>query len=176
MICGSWLASELFISGTHCSHDQPKFLGALLREICRIARATAAQISRRLSLKSVAAAQGCAGHQHHHSNHRFNHPQVKDPTHMLNRFTTSAALALITAANSATAAAPTTPGSNVITSLSHSATCLMFANDPGSVGKAIRRQCAQQEFARQPDRRTLQECIKPGSFIDDDVRNCMKGL
>lgn len=98
---------------------------------------------------------------------------------MLNRFTTSAALALIAAANSATAATPTTPGSNVITSLSHSATCLMFANDPGTVGKAIRRQGAQQaqqEFARQPDRRTLQECIKPGSLIDDDVRNCMKGL
>lgn len=26
------------------------------------------------------------------------------------------------------------------------------------------------------DRRSLQECIKPGNLIDEDVRKCMKGL
>ncbi|WP_416424307.1 hypothetical protein RAM80_00670 [Pseudomonas sp. App30] len=62
---------------------------------------------------------------------------------------------------------------------SHALTCSLFAHDKGATGKAIQRSCvrqAQQDFARQPDRRTLQDCIKPGNLIDDDVRNCMKGL
>ncbi|WP_249674058.1 hypothetical protein [Pseudomonas abieticivorans] len=86
---------------------------------------------------------------------------------------------LAVTSNAALAISPITATANAITSVSHSAVCGMFANDTGSVGKAVRRQCvrqAQQEFARQPDRKTLQDCIKPGSLIDDDVRNCMKGL
>jgi hypothetical protein len=66
-----------------------------------------------------------------------------------------------------------------INQTSHSVTCLSFADTQGPLGQAVQRRCtqhAQQEFARQPDRRTLQDCIKPGNVIDDDVRNCMKGL
>jgi len=98
---------------------------------------------------------------------------------MFNRLAICSTLVLTAASNTAIAASPITAGSNAITSVSHSAVCVMFANDTGSVGTAVRRQCiqqAQQDFDRQPDRRTLQDCIKPGSLIDDDVRNCMKGL
>lgn len=56
----------------------------------------------------------------------------------------------------------------------------MFVNSKGPMGQAARANLkAQQQRERESNRgvrRTMQECIKPGNVIDDDVKECMEGL
>ncbi|MDT3710913.1 MAG: hypothetical protein ROZ65_12405 [Pseudomonadaceae bacterium] len=55
-----------------------------------------------------------------------------------------------------------------------------FAGSKGVLGEAARANLkAQDKREREANRgvrRPMKECIKPGSVIDDDVKECMEGL
>ncbi len=55
-----------------------------------------------------------------------------------------------------------------------------FVGSKGPIGEAARANLkAQDKREREASRgvrRTMKECIKPGSVIDDDVKECMEGL
>ncbi len=54
-----------------------------------------------------------------------------------------------------------------------------FAGSEGPMGKAARANLKAQDNrereASRGVRRTMKECIKPGSIIDDDVKECIEG-
>lgn len=59
------------------------------------------------------------------------------------------------------------------------ATYQMYKDDTSPLGKAIQSQYKQrkkEQFEKIPEVKTLKECIKENSVIDDDVRACMRGL
>lgn len=72
-------------------------------------------------------------------------------------------------------------GAQVINRLTDAAICSTYEGDTSGFGKAMKKHCsapqrkAQADFDRSANQRTLQDCIKPGNLIDDDVRKCMKG-
>lgn len=55
-----------------------------------------------------------------------------------------------------------------------------MAAGSGPVADGARRNLAnierQERIDNRGPRRSMQECIKPGSIIDDDVKECMEGL
>lgn len=55
-----------------------------------------------------------------------------------------------------------------------------FAGSKGPMGEAARAnlkvQDKREREANRGVRRTMKECIKPGSVIDDDVKECIEGL
>lgn len=60
--------------------------------------------------------------------------------------------------------------------------CGAFEESSSGFAKAMQKRCsapqrkARADFDRSADKRTLQDCIKPGNLIDDDVRKCIKGF
>ncbi|MCO1736113.1 hypothetical protein FA467_01810 [Pseudomonas aeruginosa] len=55
-----------------------------------------------------------------------------------------------------------------------------MAGTDGMVGDAARKSLKMQDKrekkANRGVRKSMKECIKPGNFIDDDVKECMDGL
>lgn len=61
----------------------------------------------------------------------------------------------------------------------HEVLCAMPLDENAQAGKAVKDHCAQplEQVAVKPlQPRSLQACIKSGNVIDQDVRDCMKGL
>ncbi|WP_341957923.1 hypothetical protein [Pseudomonas sp. RC10] len=57
--------------------------------------------------------------------------------------------------------------------------CESLKVDHSPFGLALDKQCRNRqrvEFDELQDRKPLQDCIKPGNVIDDDVRKCVKGI
>lgn len=55
-----------------------------------------------------------------------------------------------------------------------------MAGTDGMVGDATRKSLKMQDKrereANRGVRKSMKECIKPGNFIDDDMKECMEGL
>lgn len=51
-----------------------------------------------------------------------------------------------------------------------------LAENDTPLGKAARQQLKRERELNRGPQRTMQECIKPNSLIDEDVQECMRGM
>ncbi|WP_205894611.1 hypothetical protein [Pseudomonas oryzihabitans] len=72
------------------------------------------------------------------------------------------------------------PAVEAVTSYTQKSILQSWAASKGPMADGAKRSLAQVERQERIDnrgpRRSMQECIKPGSVIDEDVKNCMDGL
>ncbi|WP_190971348.1 hypothetical protein [Pseudomonas oryzihabitans] len=80
----------------------------------------------------------------------------------------------------AQAASAIRPAIEATSSYTHKSILQTWAAGKGSTADSAKRDLAQVERQERIDnrgpRRSVQECIKPGSVIDDDVKECIDGL
>lgn len=72
------------------------------------------------------------------------------------------------------------PASKAIFKSVHETVMEFMAGSEGPLGQGARTALAnkarQEAIANRGTRRSMKDCIKPNSVIDDDVKECMEGL